>query len=106
MNIRQKSSLTLLTFAAIGFAGIVNAQTPPTSEQAKKEMAQDKKDPLAMQSSGGEDWSMLKGNEKGYVEKADALPNSWLEHNFASCDKDSDGKVTELEYTKCLKAKP
>ena len=69
-------------------------------------MEQQKTDPLAMQGSGGDDWSMLKGHEKGYVEKMDALPNSWLEHNFASCDKNSDGKLTEAEYTKCLKAKP
>jgi hypothetical protein len=78
--------------------------TPPTADQAKKEMQSNKKDPLAIQSSGPEDWSMLKGHEKGYVSKSDALPNSWLEHNFQKCDADQDGKVTEAEYTKCQKA--
>jgi hypothetical protein len=106
MNMHQKTTLSLLIVAAFGFAGASFAQTPPTSDQAKQEMEQQKTDPLSMQSSGGEDWSMLKGHEKGYVEKNDALPNSWLMHNFASCDKDADGKITEAEYTKCLKAKP
>ena len=110
MNTRQ-TSLTLLIAASMGFAGASIAQgTPPTSDQAKQEnqqmQQQQQTEPLGMQSSGAEDWSMLKGHEKGYVEKADALPNSWLQSNFASCDKNSDGKVSEAEYTKCLKAKP
>ncbi len=106
MNTCQKTSLSLLVVASFGFAGIAFAQTPPTSDQAKQEMEQQKTDPLSMQGSGADDWSMLKGHEKGYIEKMDALPNSWLENNFASCDKDNDGKITEAEYTKCLKAKP
>ena len=48
----------------------------------------------------------LRVNDKGYLEKNDALPNSWLESNFESCDKDRDGKITESEYTKCMKNKP
>lgn len=106
MNIHWRTTLSLLIVAAFGFAGASFAQTPPTSDQAKKDMQAQKTDPLSMQSSGAEDWSMLKGHEKGYVEKSDAVSNSWLESNFASCDKNSDGKLTEAEYTKCLKAKP
>lgn len=82
-------------------AGQQGTQTPPTSNQAKKEMQQNKQDPMMMQSSGGEDWSMLKGHEKGSIAKADVPQNSWLATNFATCDKDQDGKVTEAEYTKC-----
>ncbi|HEX5122963.1 MAG TPA: EF-hand domain-containing protein [Rhodanobacteraceae bacterium] len=110
MNTRQ-TTLTLLIAAAMSFATVSFAQeTPPTSDQAAQEnqemQQQQQTEPLGMQSSGAEDWSMLKGHEKGYVEKGDALPNSWLESNFAMCDKDGDGKVTEAEYTKCLKARP
>jgi hypothetical protein len=100
MKLLQTISLNLLCVAAIGFAGASIAQTP-TSDQAKKDMNAQKKDPLAMQSSGGDEWNSLKGHEKGYVAKEDAPVNSWLALNFANCDKDSDGKVTEMEYTKC-----
>ena len=110
MDTRQ-NLLTLLIAAAMSFAGAAAAQeTPPTSDQAKQENQQmeqqQQTEPLGMQSSGAEDWSMLKGHEKGYIQKSDALPNSWLQSNFESCDKNNDGKVTEAEYTKCLKAKP
>ena len=110
MNMRQ-NLLSLLIAAAMSFAGAAVAQeTPPTSDQATQENQQmeqqQQTEPLGMQSSGAEDWSTLKGHEKGYVQKADALPNSWLQGNFESCDKNNDGKVTEAEYTKCLKAKP
>jgi len=60
-------------------------------------------DPSAMQGSAAEDWSMVKGHDKGYVEKTDALPNSWLAQNFVSCDTDKDGKVSQAEYQKCQK---
>ena len=110
MNTR-KSSLTLLIAAAMSFAGVAFAQeTPPTSDQASQENQQmeqqQQTEPLGMQSSAPEDWSMLKGHDKGYLEKSDALPNSWLQSNFESCDTNRDGKVTEAEYTKCLKNKP
>lgn len=109
MNTRQ-ISLSVLIAATMGFAGASIAQTPPTADQAKQEKQemeqQQQTEPLGMQSSGAEDWSMLKGHERGYLEKSDALPNSWLQSNFESCDKNRDGKVTEAEYTKCLKAKP
>ena len=89
--------------AAVGFCATVSAQTttPPTSDQARQEMNNQKQDPLAVQSSGGEDWNMIQGHEKGYLAKSDAQPNSWIAVNFANCDKDQDGKVTEMEYTKC-----
>ena len=110
MNTRH-NMLTLLVAAAMSFAGVAIAQeTPPTSDQAAQEnqqmQQQQQTEPLGMQGSGPEDWSMLKGHERGYLEKSDALPNSWLESNFESCDANRDGKVTEAEYTKCLKAKP
>jgi hypothetical protein len=109
MNTRQ-NLLTLMIAATMSFAGAALAQTPPTSDQAKQEnqqmQQQQQTEPLGMQGSGAEDWSMLKGHERGYLEKSDALPNSWLQNNFESCDANSDGKVSEAEYTKCLKAKP
>ena len=111
MNTRQ-SLLTLLIAAAMGFAGAAAfaQETPPTSDQAtqeNQEMQQKQQtEPLGMQSSAPEEWAMLKGHDKGYLQKSDALPNSWLESNFESCDRDRDGKVTEAEYTKCMKNKP
>jgi hypothetical protein len=107
-TIHSITASRILLIGAIGFlasaAWAQDTPTPPTADQAKKEMQSNKKDPLAIQSSGPEEWSMLKGHEKGYVSKSDALPNSWLEHNFQKCDADQDGKVTEAEYTKCQKA--
>jgi hypothetical protein len=77
------------------------AEQPPTTDQAKKDVKSQKQDPLAIQSSGSEDWTMLAGHEKGFVEKKDALPNSWLAQNFSRCDEDQNGKVSEQEYQKC-----
>lgn len=112
MKLRHALSLNLLLIGTVGFAAASIAQTsppsdqeqtPPTSDQAMKEMGQQKKDPLAVQGSGGENWDALKGHEKGYVAMTDAQPNSWLAHNFKNCDKDQNGKVTEAEYTMCQK---
>jgi len=93
------SALGMFLLVAVAYA-----QTPPTEEEAQKNMAAQAKDPLATQGSGGEDWSMVKGHEKGYLTAKDAPANSWLALNFKSCDKDRDGKITEAEYTKCQKA--
>jgi hypothetical protein len=92
-----------LTLAAASVALAQTAQTPPTTNQAKKEMQAQKQDPLAIQSSDAEDWNQIKGHDKGYVSKSDALPNSWLAQNFMACDEDHDGKVTQAEYAKCAK---
>jgi hypothetical protein len=97
-----------MKFSSIGallltVSGAVLAQTPPTASEAKKDVQAQKQDPLAIQSSAAEDWSMVKGHDKGFVTKDDALPNSWLAQNFVSCDADRDGKVTQSEYDKCRK---
>jgi len=104
MTFAQTASLSLSLMAAMGLVATSVAQTPPTSDQAREEMSQQKTDPLATQSSAGEDWTMLKGHEKGYVTKQDALPNSWLALNFMACDEDRNDQVSEAEYTKCQKA--
>jgi hypothetical protein len=101
-NIMKLSPLyLLLVLAATSSAGL--AQDPPTAAQAKKDVAQQKQDPLAIQSSAAEDWTMVNGHDKGYVTKTDAVPNSWLALNFAKCDADNDGKVSQAEYVKCAK---
>ena len=88
-------------------AGVAGAQQDARSSQAQDQAAQNamksntQKDPLAMQGSGGPEWDSLKGHDKGYVLKQDALPNSWLALNFTKCDKDRNGKVTDKEYEKC-----
>lgn len=81
------------------------APIPQTAEQAKQDLNQQKTDPLALQSSAAQDWDMLTGHDKGYVTLSDALPNSWLATNFANCDKDQDGKVTQPEYSGCRNRK-
>ncbi|HEY0178483.1 MAG TPA: hypothetical protein VGC30_02495 [Dokdonella sp.] len=96
----HQSFLTALLCAT---ATAAVAQTPPTTSQAHHEVQQQKQDPLTLQGSGGDDWSMLKGHDKGYVTREDAPTNSWLATNFTKCDKDGDGKVTESEYEKCQK---
>lgn len=96
-----------LTFigAALLVAGSATlmAQTPPTANEAKKDVHAGKQDPMAIQSSAPEDWGMVQGHDKGYLTKQDALPNSWLATNFVNCDADRDGKVTQAEYQKCKK---
>ena len=100
MKLTSISALLLLTVAG---AAVAQTQTPPTASEAKKDVQAQKQDPLAIQSSSAEDWSMVKGHDKGYVTKGDALPNSWLAQNFVNCDADRDGKVTQAEYDKCRK---
>ncbi|MGZ5165245.1 MAG: hypothetical protein ACXWCQ_32465 [Burkholderiales bacterium] len=80
------------------------AQTPPTAQDAKKDMNAQKKDPLMMQESAPADWTMIKGHDKGFLTMDEAAPNSWLAANLKPCDKNSDGKVTEAEYTACQKS--
>jgi len=91
-------ALGLVVLAASAFA-----QTPPTSQDAKKDMNAQKQDPLMMQESAPADWAMMKGHEKGFLTMDEAAPNSWLAANFKPCDTNSDGKVTEAEYTACQK---
>lgn len=88
--------------AAMSLASSAFAQNPKSSNNPNDPA---KQDPLTMQGSAPEDWTMIKGHDKGYVTLQDAQPNSWLAQNFKSCDKDSDGKITESEYTKCEKMK-
>jgi hypothetical protein len=104
MTFKTRIPLYLLCAATLGFAASVSAQTPTTDQaQKQEEMSQKKTDALAVQGSAPEDWSMVKGHEKGSIAKQDALPNSWLSANFAICDENHDDKVTEAEYTKCQK---
>jgi len=75
----------------------------PTHPTANPDLTAPIQDPTAMQSSAPGDWNLLKGHDKGYVAKTEVLPNSWLAQNFAACDADKDGKVSQSEYEKCQK---
>ena len=80
------------------------ASPPPAESMANQTPTQAaQKDPHNIQGSGPEDWAMVKGHDKGYLTKEDALPNSWLAQNFSSCDKDQDGKISQAEYDSCVK---
>lgn len=41
---------------------------------------------------------------KGYISKADASRSPWIEHHFAECDSNNDGKITRTEYEACRNA--
>jgi len=100
--------MKLYTIGALGLllaAPMAFAQTPQTSHESKKDMAAGKTDPFAVQGSGAEEWSKLKGHESGSLTKDQVAPNSWLALNFDTCDQDQDKKVTEAEYTKCQNPK-
>jgi hypothetical protein len=56
-----------------------------------------------LQGSGPDDWSMLKGHDKGSISKTDALPNSRLAQNFTRCDTDKDGNISQAEDQNCQK---
>ncbi len=56
-----------------------------------------------MQESAPADWTMIRGHENGFLTMDETAPNSRLAANFRPCDKNSDGKVTEAEYTACQK---
>jgi hypothetical protein len=95
MKMKLLVATLMLSFSAAGtFAQSANNPSDPA-----------KQDPLTMQGSAPDDWTMANGHEKGFLTKEDAQPNSWLAQNFKSCDKDNDGKVTQDEYTKCQKQK-
>lgn len=100
----KRSSICIFSLLAVAATGAFAAETPPTAEQAKQDVNAQKQDPLGIQTSSPEDWNTLKGHDKGYVMKDDALPNSWLAMNFKSCDRDQDGKVSQSEYDTCRKA--
>jgi len=96
--------MKLYTIGMLGVllaAPVAFAQTPETAKDARQDMAGQKKDPLAVQGSGGVEWAMMKGHDKGFLTMQDAPANSWLALNFQSCDTDQNKKVTEDEYTKC-----
>ena len=77
---------------------------PPVDSMANETPTQAAaKDPHNIQSSGPEDWAMVKGHDKGFLTKDYAMPNSWLAQNFSSCDKDQDGKISQAEYDSCVK---
>ncbi|MEP6483984.1 MAG: hypothetical protein ABJB01_06000 [Rudaea sp.] len=96
MKTKLLIALMLSFGATAAFAQSGSANNP--SDPAKQ-------DPLTMQGSAPEDWTMAKGHDKGFLTKEDAQPNSWLAQNFKACDKDGDGKVTQNEYTACQKQK-
>jgi hypothetical protein len=93
---------TFFVFGLLALSGLVFGQGAKSGNNSSDPA---KQDPLTMQGSAPDDWTMAKGHEKGYLTKEDAPANSWLAQNFKSCDADGDGKVTESEYTKCQKAK-
>ena len=92
----------VLIFAMLALSGAAFGQDQNSMNNSSDPA---KKDPLSMQGSAPDDWTMVKGHEKGFLTQSDAPANSWLAQNFKSCDVDNDGKITEAEYVKCQKVK-
>jgi hypothetical protein len=55
-----------------------------------------------MQMKGPADFKKVDRKNKGFVVASD-VKDPWLKQNFAKCDTNSDGKVTETEYGVCTK---
>jgi hypothetical protein len=55
-----------------------------------------------MQMKAPTDFKKIDMKNKGFVVASD-VKNPWLKQNFAKCDTNSDGKVTETEYGVCAK---
>ncbi len=111
MKFSPVQALLIIAMACPAFAQTPPPATPPpaTDPTPTDSMANEtptqaaQKDPHNIQSSGPEDWSMVKGHDKGFLTKEDVMPNSWLAQNFSSCDKDQDGKISQAEYDSCVK---
>lgn len=89
--------LACSSFAAVAATPVERAAA--AAAQQEKEKA--KQDPYAVQGSGPHKFDQLKGHEKGYLTLKDVEANSWLAGNFAKCDQDKDGRLTEKEYDAC-----
>ncbi len=48
------------------------------------------------------DFQGLDTQKRGYITLADAGNHAWLKENFARCDTNHDGKLTQQEYSQCL----
>lgn len=99
----MKTSI-LIACALLAGSSLVAVAAPAersaaTAAQQEKEKA--KQDPYAVQGSGPHKFDQLKGHEKGYLTLKDVEANSWLAGNFAKCDQDKDGRLTEKEYDAC-----
>jgi hypothetical protein len=53
-----------------------------------------------MQKDGRPDFKKVDMKNQGYVTSSE-VKNPWVKKNFAKCDADRDGKLTEAEYTAC-----
>jgi hypothetical protein len=47
------------------------------------------------------DFKTLDTKNNGYVTAQDVKSNKWLSKNFAKCDTDHDGHLSQQEYAKC-----
>jgi len=49
------------------------------------------------------DFATLDAKQKGYLTKHDVKTHKWLSKNFAKCDADHDGHLSQDEYAACNK---
>lgn|SRR5512141_445055 len=48
------------------------------------------------------DFNSVDVQKRGYITLADAGNHTWLKENFARCDANHDGQLTQQEYSQCL----
>ena len=56
-----------------------------------------------MQLGARPDFNTLDTNKNGYLTADDVKNHKWLSKNFARCDTDHDGHLSQEEYAKCTK---
>jgi hypothetical protein len=94
----------------LAFAGVAHAQdTAPTKgnnaeQQAKEHItAKEPMDNMAVARNNSDDAAFDKMDTRhaGKLSKDQVSGDKWLSENFAKCDKNADGMVSQQEYAGC-----
>jgi hypothetical protein len=87
---------------------VADPETPTAGHDdvtGKDEISADLRSPSSTQvekaSTKHPDFLTLDTNNHGYLSADDVKHNKWLSSNFARCDVDHDGHLTQQEYANC-----
>ena len=79
--------------------------SPPTIGQDKEagnNLVDHDNGKMQMADKAPPDFQSLDTQKRGYITLADAGNHLWLNENFARCDANHDGQLTQQEYSQCL----
>jgi hypothetical protein len=79
--------------------------SPPTIGQDKaagNNLIEQDNGKMQMADKAPPDFQSLDTQKRGYITLADAGNHLWLNENFARCDANHDGQLTQQEYSQCL----